>query len=240
MLKVIGWIDYDDTYFETARGTIYELRAVAKEIKENGYKFGGNDHEDHSCCCPVLSNGKALRLSWRSWGYVMAMAYDLKTKDGDYNYILWYMGEYGPEERVFPPRKELDYGGIKGYKALVYDVSDEELKGVNNAFFMRLVLPEEYVKDNELHIKDKVIFKHKDKVLLKVTVDPDKFMRCKINELFVKDDHLYLAIDSNVKFLDETKVRKLFKDKYNTTGENVVIVFFSVAEDLREDFNYDD
>ena len=59
---------------------------------------------------PVLSNGKALRLSWRGWGGVMAIAYNLKTDNNDYNYILWYMGEYAPEERSYPKK---DVGSYK-------------------------------------------------------------------------------------------------------------------------------
>ena len=240
MLKVIGWIDYDDFQFESAEGTDEELKAVADNIKEHGYKFGGDDHENYPCCCPVLSNGKALRLSWRNWGYVMALAYDLKTEDGNYNHILWYMGEYGPSERVFPKREELDYGAITGYKVLVYEVADEELYSVNNAFISRLVFPIEFFNKNELHVSDKIIVKHNGAVLFNAVVGPDKFIRTTVKELYVKDDYFFLADYSNFKFLDEIKVKNLLKEKYNISSEDLIIVDIKITEDNRKDYNYDD
>ena len=98
MIKVIGWIDYDNFNFRDAKGSQEEIEAVAKNIRENGYKFGGDDHENHCYCTPLLSNGTALRLSWRSWGYVMAVAYNLKTDKNEYNY----------HKRIMKYPKELD------------------------------------------------------------------------------------------------------------------------------------
>lgn len=124
MLKVVGWTDYI-THFREAQNDDEEMEALLKEIRDNGYQFAGDDHEDHPHGAPVLSNGKIMRFSWRGWGGVIAMAKDWK---GNYDYSLWYMREYAPQKPVYPT-SDVNYAEID--TGVVHDVflaADEEAR----------------------------------------------------------------------------------------------------------------
>ena len=238
MIKVIGWIDYDNFNFATAEGTNEEIEAVAKELKSKGYKFGGDDHENHSNCCPVLSNGKALRLSWRGWGGVMAIAYNLKTDNNDYNYILWYMGEYAPEERSYP-KKELDISSLKDRpvgKEIIYELTKDEVDAIHNASFVNLVLPYEYNESINLRAFDNVILKYEDIVLIEAYVNGSRFTHFSIEEFTKKDDLLdmYPSDYSNFRNFDKDKLAKFIKDKYDISDDKLVIISLNFMNDNRD------
>ncbi len=90
-LEVIGW-----TYDTNRRYPLHSghsgavLRAVVNALREGGYKFGGNSHEDAMTGTPVLNDGTRVCYSWRGWGGVMAKALNLRNEDG-YSYMSWYM-----------------------------------------------------------------------------------------------------------------------------------------------------
>lgn len=235
-MKVICWIDYDNYSYGTAEGTEEEINAVAEDIRENGYKFGGNDHEDHANCCPVLSNGKALRMSWRGWGYVMAVAYDLKTDVGKYNYILWYMGEYGPEKRVYPKGREVKEEDKPIGKTFVYELHESEVHAVYNASFCQLALPAVYFESVGLKAFDKVVFKENGKTVLTATVSGDRFIRCTVKEYCLYDDDIgfYPNENGNYRDFDEEKMKEFIKYKQGFEGDGLVAVSLDLDKDERD------
>lgn len=112
-LTVVGWTEYDGDEFpdcEDLDDEIYE--AVAKDVRENGYLFGGDSHQDRYGCCPVLSNGKKACFSWRGWGLVIAIAYDKRCNDGSYDYMVGYMDMMINPKKLKYPESEVDYSKI--------------------------------------------------------------------------------------------------------------------------------
>lgn len=103
-LTVVGWVDYDNSYFPEAPTHTQEMfDAVVEEVKEHGYLFGGDSHQDRSNCCPVLSNGCKMCFSWRGWGAVIGAAYR-KGKAHKYEYMDGYMDMLiKPEALCYPP-----------------------------------------------------------------------------------------------------------------------------------------
>ena len=77
-LKIVGWTDYDSEYpsITVSNEEIGEIVSiVVDEIKEKGYAFSGNDHQNSYTGVPVFDNGTCLRASMRSWGMIMSFAY---------------------------------------------------------------------------------------------------------------------------------------------------------------------
>lgn len=102
--KVIGWTyDTDRDYPYHAHLTPCVERAVIAELREKGYVFGGDAHEDH---CPVLNDGTLVSYSWRGWGAVMAKARG--EAHGDYDYMKYYMNALIPEDKIKLPPHEVD------------------------------------------------------------------------------------------------------------------------------------
>ena len=118
-VKVVGWVDYDDGYFPSReKNDADALDAIVEEIRAHGYLFGGDAHQDKSGCTPVLSDGTKAIFSWRGWGYVIAVAYDLHGADGKYDHLCGYMDDMiKPEARRYPV-KGVDFSAItvKGKK----------------------------------------------------------------------------------------------------------------------------
>ena len=92
-IRVVGWADYDSDKYESEPITDEVFFAVAREVKDKEYLFGGDAHQDKSDCAPILSTGRMARFSTRNWGMVIAIAYDERLPDGKYNYMLGYMDE---------------------------------------------------------------------------------------------------------------------------------------------------
>lgn len=77
-LKIVGWTDYDSEYpsITVSNEEIGEVVSiVVDEIKEKGYAFSGNDHQNSYTGVPVFDNGTCLRASMRTWGMIMSFAY---------------------------------------------------------------------------------------------------------------------------------------------------------------------
>ena len=106
--RVIGWTNFENDYPNLDGSNIRTFKAarkaVIKEIREQGYRFAGDAHQYAENCCPVLNSGECLRLSYRSWGALMAEALG---ETGPMAYMNWYMNSLYPngEERilVYPP-----------------------------------------------------------------------------------------------------------------------------------------
>lgn len=101
--EVIGWTAYDNGKYPSFEYVSDEdsqeaWDAVAKNIRDNGYSFGGDAHQNRVGCTPILNNGHAFRCSMREWGALMADAWQV-TKEGGYAYMLWYMDDFNEESR---------------------------------------------------------------------------------------------------------------------------------------------
>jgi len=97
--KVIGWTDYSDRRFKDYDQSREAYNALIEDIRKNGYKFGGDAHEDY---VPVFNDGTAARFSWRGWGGVMADAWQPDNHD-PYKYSLYYMNmNIEPAEIKYP------------------------------------------------------------------------------------------------------------------------------------------
>lgn len=113
LFKVIGWTDYGCTEYPPNRGSSAADRAVEDCIRVNGYRFGGDSHQDREGCCPVLNDGTKMCYSMRGWGGIMARALKLDDSDG-YAYMEWYMDGWSregmpgldcpPRETVYPSK----------------------------------------------------------------------------------------------------------------------------------------
>lgn len=108
-LTVIGWTDYDNEYFSSCELTDEVCNAVAAEVRARGYRFGGDSHQDRSGCCPVLSNGCCARFSWRGWGMVIAMAYELRGQNGQYDHMCGYMDDMINPDSICRPKAGVDF-----------------------------------------------------------------------------------------------------------------------------------
>lgn len=104
--KVVGWTWWNDTDYIEAPHTDEVVEAVAREIREHGYCFGGDSHQDRDGCVPVLNTAQVVRFSMRGWGSVMARAY--LTSHFDLDYMGWYMDCCINDEYLKYPEENVD------------------------------------------------------------------------------------------------------------------------------------
>lgn len=91
LYKVVGWTWWSDCDYEDAPLTDDVIDAVADEIREHDYSFGGDSHQNKSGCVPVLNTAQAVRCSMREWGGIMAIAHLGKYHGVQMGYMGWYM-----------------------------------------------------------------------------------------------------------------------------------------------------
>lgn len=113
-LCVVGWTDYDDEYFARCKGGDEAFDAVVESVREHGFLFGGDAHQDYSRCCPVLSDGTKYCFSWRGWGAVIAAAYDRRGANGKLDHMSGYMDMMIKPSAIKRPDKddEVDFSKI--------------------------------------------------------------------------------------------------------------------------------
>lgn len=97
-LKIVGWTSFDSEYPTCApqqdEMSMY-AQLVSGEIREKGYCFSGDTHQNGAVGVPVFSDGTCFRCTMRCWGLVMAMAHS--DPDGEEaNYMDYYMGVSDP------------------------------------------------------------------------------------------------------------------------------------------------
>lgn len=111
--KVIGWTDWDGNDYPVNKGSVAADLAVIECVRQNGYAFGGDSHQNRKGCCPVLNDGTKVRYSMRGWGSIMASALNIDDPEG-YAYMEWYMDSWTrtglvgidcpSRELVYPPK----------------------------------------------------------------------------------------------------------------------------------------
>lgn len=82
-------------------------KAVIKEVRENGYHFTGNAHQNADWGVPILDNKYKLCVGQRSWGGIIADAFPDEIDDSEgYGYIKWaWSTPEGEEYKVKTPNK---------------------------------------------------------------------------------------------------------------------------------------
>jgi len=87
-MKVIEWTFYDDMgKIPELPNELYEKASdvVTAEIRENGYHFSGEYHQNGEFGCPIIETDDGMKYQFqttmRSWGALMAEAYP----DEEYN-----------------------------------------------------------------------------------------------------------------------------------------------------------
>lgn len=67
------------------------LSAVFQEIKKHRLRFGGDYHQYGEMGVPLFNDGKALCLSFRAWGDLMAAAWNSIENTTKYSYMDFYV-----------------------------------------------------------------------------------------------------------------------------------------------------
>lgn len=100
-MKVVRWGEWDDLRWrDVAEMDEKEReeadRAVIESLRETGYHFDGEYHQNGLYGVPVFDNGKYYEISMRSWGGIMARAFPEEFDDPDdqMNYVRWYLGRW--------------------------------------------------------------------------------------------------------------------------------------------------
>lgn len=105
-MKVVKWTNwYDPEYLGREHDGIYEqsvLEAIASDLRNHGYKFTGDYHQNGDYGAPVLDDGTICQYSLRGWGRVMSLAYSDEIDDSDgMGYCVWAWSP--PPERMVVP-----------------------------------------------------------------------------------------------------------------------------------------
>ena len=107
-MKITGWTNWDDpNYAEYAAGSMAEVEArddiLIKEIREHGYKFTGDYHQNGDYGVPIIDDTWIYRASQRSWGHIMAFAYpdEIDNSDG-MGYVAWAWSVPEGQKMVVP------------------------------------------------------------------------------------------------------------------------------------------
>lgn len=98
IFKVIGWTHYDDPNYPVSDYSVAIDYAVIAELKEKGYKFGGDAHQEMEGCCPIINNGAKACYAKRAWGGLMAEAQGINNDP--YAYMEWYMDGWTREGMI--------------------------------------------------------------------------------------------------------------------------------------------
>lgn len=144
--KVIGWTDYDDDYFPINDGDDGVFDAVVEAVRDCGYMFGGDSHQDMSGCCPVLNDGTRACFSWRGWGGVIAAAYE---RHGKYDYMGGYMDEMIVPSAICRPSRYVDYSAINDEKSKTFTLRLPPSQGIECFKTYDVRVNDETVKDIE-------------------------------------------------------------------------------------------
>lgn len=108
--RVVGWTHFENEEIGAVDARSFaENNAIIDEIRRNGYRISGWDHQETDDCAPVLNDGLARHYSQRGWGALMAEAYG---RSGDYAGHTFGRGSKLPcesfEPASFVPETDLE------------------------------------------------------------------------------------------------------------------------------------
>lgn len=108
-IYVSDWVGWNDDYEVNNYIDYYErMKIVADALKENGYHFSGEVHQNYKHGVPLLNDGTVLYFTFREWGRIMAMAYpdEIDNSDG-MGYCAWaWNSDWQIDEEKLPKGKE--------------------------------------------------------------------------------------------------------------------------------------
>lgn len=122
-LEVIGWTHWDNKKYPDSRGGKAAERAVINAIREGGYRFGGDTHQQSRSGVPVFNDGTKAKWSMRGWGEIMAKALELDDSSG-MAHTSWYMSLLHKPEEIVLPKAYVDKSRIVPAESLaeVYEM----------------------------------------------------------------------------------------------------------------------
>ena len=108
-MKVIGWTGWDDPRYPDDYGDdpLLEERkkVVVEELRKHNYHISGYYHQGGKRGVPVFDDGNWLRISFRSWGQIMADAYPEEMAQAKSAYTVWaWCSPCEPKDMITPRR----------------------------------------------------------------------------------------------------------------------------------------
>ena len=147
-MKIVGWTYWGNPQYKEMfpldGSHTWEQREeveniIAKELRDKGYKFTGNYHQNGDYGVPIFDNGMVYQCTQRTWGGIMVDAYpdEIDNSDG-YGYLKWAW--LTSEDQVVPTGEYMS-----GYEFL------KELGKCSNASYCRHSAEDKYcVADDEI------------------------------------------------------------------------------------------
>lgn len=153
-LKVIGWTSYDSAcqnIIITAENMRELVDCLIDEIKQNGYVFCGDQHQDGSTFgVPVFNNGKCYRASMRAFAFIMALAHD------DQDYMNYYMTAVSPVTQFKLPSQAVDSSVFvfhDGHDAVLPAICQPDLQILQSAMSMPFLTTDKALQANYEYMK---------------------------------------------------------------------------------------
>lgn len=118
-MKITGWTWCGNPQYEEINGTwavgehpvdrdvIRPL--IVDELRKRGYKFCGFYHQGGDYGTPIIDGKYTVLYSYRSWGGIMADAYEIQDEDGT-AYCAWAWMPPDGEESIFPNPTDYERG----------------------------------------------------------------------------------------------------------------------------------
>lgn len=114
-MEIIGWTEWGTPEYEELFpiggehnwNEVREVeRIISTELRQRGYKFTGDYHQNGDYGVPVFDNGKTYQCSQRTWGAIMAAAWPEEIGTDPYAYTLWAW--VAPNPSVTPTPKDYE------------------------------------------------------------------------------------------------------------------------------------
>ena len=110
-MKVIGWTGWDDPRYreDYLSDPLFEehRNAVIDELRKRNYHFSGFYHQGGELGVPVFDDGDWFKVSYRTWGQIMADAYPEEMGQTKSAYIEWaWCSPCEPKDMIIPRRED--------------------------------------------------------------------------------------------------------------------------------------
>ena len=110
-MKVIGWTGWEDPRYreDYLSDPLFEehRNAVIEALREHNYHFSGFYHQGGELGVPVFDDGDWFKVSYRTWGQIMADAYPEEMTKAKSAYIVWaWCSPCEPKDMIIPRRED--------------------------------------------------------------------------------------------------------------------------------------